>query len=64
MLTLLLLDPTDDEVGRTDVAAFADPAARRVDCAYLARLVAEHRLGEDEAHEELAYTLAKKAYRL
>ncbi|MER8805001.1 glucuronate isomerase [Mesorhizobium sp. M0998] len=41
--------------------------ARRVDCAFLARLVAEHRLGEDEAHElaqELAYTLAKKAYRL
>jgi glucuronate isomerase len=41
--------------------------ARRVDCAFLARLVTEHRLGEDEAHEvaqELAYTLAKKAYRL
>ena len=41
--------------------------ARRVDCAFLARLVAEHRLGEDEAREvarELAYTLAKKAYRL
>jgi glucuronate isomerase len=39
----------------------------RVDCAFLARLVAEHRLREDEAHElarELAYTLAKKAYRL
>lgn len=41
--------------------------ARRVDCAFLARLVSEHRLGEDEAFEvakELAYTLAKKAYRL
>ena len=41
--------------------------ARRVDCAFLARLVTEHRLGEDEAFElagELAYTLAKKAYRL
>jgi len=41
--------------------------ARRVDCAFLARLVAEHRLREDEAHEvaqELAHTLAKKAYRL
>jgi glucuronate isomerase len=41
--------------------------ARRVDCAFLARLVAEHRLRGDEAHElarELAYTLAKKAYRL
>jgi len=41
--------------------------ARRVDCAYLARLVSEHRLGEDEAGElahALAYGLAKKAYRL
>jgi glucuronate isomerase len=41
--------------------------ARRVDCAFLARLVAEHRLREEEAQElarELAYTLAKKAYRL
>ncbi|MEP9387407.1 glucuronate isomerase [Mesorhizobium sp. KR9-304] len=41
--------------------------ARRVDCAFLARLVSEHRLSEEEAHElaqELAYTLAKKAYRL
>jgi glucuronate isomerase len=41
--------------------------ARRVDCAFLARLVSEHRLGEAEAHEvahELAYTLAKTAYRL
>ena len=41
--------------------------ARRVDCAFLGRLVAEHRLEEDEAFElahELAYGLAKKAYRL
>ncbi len=41
--------------------------ARRVDCSFLARLVAERRLREDEAFElaqELAYTLAKKAYRL
>ncbi len=41
--------------------------ARRVDCAFLARLVAEHRLREEEAFElagELAYTLAKNAYRL
>jgi len=41
--------------------------ARRVDCAFLARLVSEHRLREDEAFElarELAYTLVKKAYRL
>jgi glucuronate isomerase len=41
--------------------------ARRIDCAFLARLVAEHRLREDEAAEvamDLAYTLPKKAYRL
>jgi glucuronate isomerase len=41
--------------------------ARRVDCAYLARLVAEHHLDEDEALEvahALAYDLARKAYRL
>ncbi|TGD71736.1 glucuronate isomerase [Mangrovimicrobium sediminis] len=41
--------------------------ARRVDCAFLARLVAEHRLGEDEAQElaaDLSYHLAKRAYRL
>ena len=41
--------------------------ARRVDCAYLAELVADHRLEEEEAHEvagELAYGLAKKAYKL
>lgn len=41
--------------------------ARRVDCAFLARLVTEHRLREEEAFDlarELAYTLAKKAYRL
>ncbi len=41
--------------------------ARRVDCAYLATLVATGRLAEDEAHEvahDLAYRLAKNAYRL
>ena len=41
--------------------------ARRVDCAFLAELVATDRLDEDEAHEvahDLAYRLAKKAYRL
>ncbi len=41
--------------------------ARRVDCAFLSRLVAEHRLGEDEATEiasELAYGLARKVYKL
>lgn len=41
--------------------------ARRVDCAYLAELVATGRLREEEAAElavELAYGLAKRAYRL
>ncbi len=41
--------------------------ARRCDCAFLARLVAEHRLEEDEAFEvaeDLAYRLAKSAYKL
>lgn len=41
--------------------------ARRVDCAYLAELVADHRLEEDEARDvavDLAYNLVKKAYRL
>jgi glucuronate isomerase len=41
--------------------------ARRVDCGFLARLVAENRLEEDEAFEvahDLAYGLVKKAYRL
>jgi glucuronate isomerase len=41
--------------------------ARRVDCAFLATLVADHRLEEDEAQEvahDLAYRLVKKAYKL
>ena len=41
--------------------------ARRVDCAYLATLVQTGRLAEDDAYEvaqDLAYRLAKKAYRL
>lgn len=41
--------------------------ARRVDCSYLAELVASHRIHEDEAHElahDLAYRLAKSAYKL
>jgi glucuronate isomerase len=41
--------------------------ARRVDCSFLAKLVAEHRLGEDEARAvavDLAYRLPKRAYRL
>lgn len=41
--------------------------ARRIDCRYLAQLVAEHRLDEDEAAEvavDLAYRLPKAAYKL
>jgi glucuronate isomerase len=41
--------------------------ARRMDCNWLAQLVCDHRLEEDEAHEiayDLAYRLAKDAYRL
>jgi len=41
--------------------------ARRVDCAYLAELVCDYRLEEDEAYEvavDLAYRLVKRAYRL
>ncbi|MBS2024969.1 MAG: glucuronate isomerase [Deltaproteobacteria bacterium] len=41
--------------------------ARRMDCVFLARLVAEHRLDEDEAREtaiDLAVRLARKAYKL
>ncbi|MGP7796853.1 glucuronate isomerase [Sphingomonas sp. CLY1604] len=52
-------------------AFFSIPArhdlSRRIDCGFLARLVAEHRLERDEAFEvahDLAYRLAKDAYRL
>ena len=41
--------------------------ARRIDCAYLAELVCDHRLDEDEAREvaiDLTYRLVRSAYRL
>jgi glucuronate isomerase len=41
--------------------------ARRMDCGFLAQLVAEHRMSETEATEiaiDLSYRLAKKAYKL
>jgi glucuronate isomerase len=41
--------------------------ARRMDCHWLSQLVADHRLDKDEAGEvayDLAYRLAKEAYRL
>jgi glucuronate isomerase len=40
--------------------------ARRLDCAYLAKLVVEHRLDEDEAFvvaRDLAYELVRRAYK-
>jgi glucuronate isomerase len=41
--------------------------ARRMDCAFLARLAVEHRLDEDEAFEvahDLTYNLVRCAYKL
>ena len=41
--------------------------ARRIDCRFLATLAVEHKIDEDEAFElapQLAYSLAKQAYRL
>ncbi len=41
--------------------------ARRIDCGFLARLVAEHRMGMDDARDvalDLTYRLVKKAYKL
>jgi len=41
--------------------------ARRVDCSFLARLVAEHRMDEEEAYEvaaDLACRLARQVYKL
>lgn len=41
--------------------------ARRIDAGFLARLVAEHRLSDEAAHEtvvDLAYNLPKRAYKL
>lgn len=56
----------DDTRAFTSIPARHD-VARRVDCAFLARLVAEHRIAEDEAvvvARDLAYRLPKLAYRL
>jgi glucuronate isomerase len=56
----------DDTRAFTSIPARHD-VARRVDCAYLADLVTTHRLDEDEAFEvarDLAYDLARKAYKL
>ncbi len=56
----------DDTRAFLSIAARHD-VARRMDCRFLAEWVAEHRIDEDQAAElapQLAYTLAKKAYRL
>lgn len=68
-----------ETVGFTRTSGFVDdtrafcsiPArhdmSRRLDAGHLAQLVAEHRLDEDEAVEvarDLAYTLAKRSYKL
>jgi glucuronate isomerase len=56
----------DDTRAFLSISARHD-VARRMDCAFLARLVADHRLEEDEAHEvarSLAYDLVKAAYKL
>lgn len=55
----------DDTRALPSIAARHD-MARRVDCAFLARQVVEHRLPEDEAADvarDLTYTLPKRAYR-
>ncbi|MHB8772275.1 MAG: glucuronate isomerase [Syntrophales bacterium] len=57
---------TDDTRAFLSIPARHD-MARRIDCAFLAELVASHQLDEDEAAEvavELAYRLAKRAYKL
>jgi len=56
----------DDTRAFLSISARHD-AARRMDCAFLAKLVAEHRLEEEEALEvahDLAYRLVKQAYKL
>ena len=57
---------TDDTRAFLSIPARHD-MARRVDCGYLAQLVAEHRLDEDEAAEvavDLAHGLARRTYRV
>jgi glucuronate isomerase len=57
---------TDDTRAFLSIPAPYD-MARRIDCGFLARLVAEHRLGEEEAAglaRALAYDLAKESYGL
>jgi glucuronate isomerase len=56
----------DDTRAFLSIPAHHD-VARRIDCGFLAQLVAEHWMEEWEAAElaqDLTYTLAKVAYRL
>ena len=56
----------DDTHAFLSIPAPSD-VARRMDCSFLAKLVAERRLEEEEALEvaqDLAYRIVKKAYRL
>ena len=56
----------DDTRGLLSIPARHD-LARRMDCRFLADCVADHRLGEADAHEiahALTYDLPKKAYKL
>ena len=64
-------EQTTETAGFYNTVGFNDDTrhdvARRVDAAFLGRLVAEHRLDEDEAFEliqDLTSRLVKKAYRL
>lgn len=57
---------TDDTRALLSIPARHD-LSRRVDCGYLAGLVAEHRMGEDDAADiagDLAYRLARSVYRV
>ena len=54
-------------VTSTAISGSSDVVARRIDCGFLAQLVAEHRIEDWEAAElaqDLSYNLAKKAYNL
>ena len=55
------------DAGAAETSSAANDLARRTDCVYLARLVAEHRIDEDAAAQvvsDLTYRLPKQAYKL
>jgi glucuronate isomerase len=65
-IILFTLGFNDDTRAFLSIPARHD-VARRVDCGFLARLVAEHRIADWEAAElahELTYDLVRRAYRL